>query len=325
MQVCPVRGRTGSRPDTDLGHAWPVRAVIFDIGGVVIPWVPERAFEQVMPAAEVPDFMTRIGFADWNRANDALPSIAGAEEELARRFPADEVGIRGYRTHFLRTVTSMVPGTSGIIAELARDGVVVSALTNWAADMFALARDEFGIFSRFADIVVSGQEGIVKPDPAIFLLACARLGVEPGQAVFVDDTAANADAATDAGLTGLIFTSAEQLRADLVGLGVLGAPQTVTEPIFHWTPRSEWEAALASGEYPWSGRGMGYLAEGFVHFSFEHQLPSTRARFYADLAPADLVLLRLDPDPSLPVVVEDGFPHLFAPLPVNRVQASVPA
>ena len=143
--------------------------------------------------------------------------------------------------------------------------------------------------------------------------------------MFVDDTAANADAATDAGLTGLTFTSAEQLRADLVGLGVLNAPQPVSEPIFHWTPRSEWEAALASGEYPWSGRGMGYLAEGFVHFSFEHQLAATRARFYADLAPADLVLLRLDPDPGLPVVVENGFPHLFAPLPVDRVQASVPA
>jgi uncharacterized protein (DUF952 family) len=67
---------------------------------------------------------------------------------------------------------------------------------------------------------------------------------------------------------------------------------------------------------------MGYLAEGFVHFSFEHQLPATRARFYADLAPSELVLLRLDPDPDLPIVVENGFPHLFAPLPVRWVQAS---
>jgi 2-haloacid dehalogenase len=302
-----------------------VTAVIFDIGGVVIPWIPERAFERVMPATEVPAFMSRIGFADWNRANDALTSIAGAEDDLARRFPDDAVGIRGYRQHFLSTVAGMVPGTSGIIAELARDGVVVSALTNWAADMFALARAEFGIFDRFADIVVSGREGIVKPDPAIYLLACERLGIEPGQAVFIDDTPANAIAATAAGLTGLTFTSAAQLRADLVALGLLGAPTPVTEPIFHWTPRAEWEAALASGQYPWSGRGMGYLAEGFVHFSFEHQLAATRARFYADLAAVDLTLLRLDPDPHLPIVVENGFPHLFAELPVSRVQASVPA
>jgi 2-haloacid dehalogenase len=299
--------------------------VIFDIGGVVIPWIPERAFEQVMPVAEVPGFMARIGFTDWNRTNDALDSIAEAEDELVRRFPADETGIRGYRKHFLKTVTGMVPGTSGIIAELARDGVTVSALTNWAADMFALARVEFGIFNRFADIVVSGQEGIVKPDPAIYLLACRRLGVEPAQAVFIDDTPANAEAAAAAGLTGLTFTSSQQLRADLVGLGLLGAPLPVTEPIFHWTPRAEWDAALAGGHYPWSGRGLGYLAEGFVHFSFEHQLPATRARFYADLAPEDLMLLRLDPDPLLPIVVEDGFPHLFAELPVGRVQASAPA
>ena len=302
-----------------------MRTVIFDIGGVVIPWRPERAFERVMPMHEVPAFMTRIGFADWNRANDGRASIAEAEDELVLRFPDDEVGIRGYRQHFLQTVTSMVPGTSAIIAELARAGVPVSALTNWSADLFAIARSKFGILDRFSDIVVSGQVGVVKPDPAIYLLACERLGRAPSRAVFVDDTPENAVAATRAGLTGLTFTSAGRLREDLVRLGLLGPPEPVTEPSYHWTPRAEWEAALASGFYPWSGRGIDYLAEGFVHLSFWHQLDATRARFYADLAADDLVLLRLDPDPGLPIVVEGGFPHLFAPLPVNRVHESAPA
>jgi 2-haloacid dehalogenase len=302
-----------------------VDAVIFDIGGVVIPWNPERAFEQVMPAADVPGFMARIGFADWNRANDGRDSIAEAEEELVHRFPEDEVGIRAYRQHFLHTVTSMVPGTSAIIAELSRAGVPVSALTNWSADLFAIARKEFGILDRFRDIVVSGQEGIVKPDPAIYRLACERLGIEPARAVFVDDTPTNAVAASRAGLTGITFTSAGRLREDLVRLGLLHAPDAVTQPSYHWAPRTEWEAARASGHYPWSGRGTTYLGVGFVHLSFAEQLAATRARFYADLADEDLVLLRLDPAPGLPIVVEGGFPHLFAPLPVKRVHASAPA
>ena len=299
--------------------------MIFDIGGVVIPWIPERAFEQVMPARDVPGFMTRIGFADWNRANDALSSTAEAEEELVRRFPADEVGIRSYRQHFLRTTTTMVPGTSAIIAELSRAGVAVSALTNWAADLFAISRPEFGILDRFRDIVVSGLEGIVKPDPAIYRLACERLGIDPAKAVFVDDTPTNAVAASRAGLTGITFTSAGRLREDLVRLGLLHARDAVTQPTYHWTPRTEWEAAQASGSYPWSGRGTTYLRVGFVHLSFAEQMAATRARFYADLADEDLVLLRLDPAPDLPIVVEGGFPHLFAPLPVTRVHESAPA
>ena len=298
--------------------------MIFDLGGVLIRWVPKRAFEQVMPEADVGPFMEHIGFDAWNRANDALPSIADSEAALAARFPDHADGIRAYRRHFPHTLTQ-VPGTGAVLAELNQAGVATTALTNWAGDMFAIAGERFGILKRFRDIVVSGEEGMVKPDPAIYELACRRAGVEPAQAVFVDDSPGNVTAAGKAGLTGLIFTSPEELRADLVELGVLGAPTPVSEPVFHWTPRAEWERALVDGAYPWSGRGMGYHAEGFVHFSFEGQLAATRARFYADLAPSDLVLLRLDPDPELPIVVEDGFPHLFSELPLSRVQASAPA
>ncbi len=291
--------------------------MIFDIGGVVIPWMPQRAFEQVMPAEQVPAFMERIGFAEWNRANDRLYSIDGSEDELVRRFPADELGIRAYRRHFPLTIDAMVPGSSAIIAELQQAGVTIGALTNWAAEPFAVAQAKFGILRRFRETVISGVEGIVKPDPAIYRLACERLGVGVEQAVFIDDTPANAAAASDLGMTGLHFTTAERLRDELVALGLLGERTPVGEPVYHWAHRSTWESAAAEGHYPWSGRGLDYLAEGFVHCSFEHQLSGTRQRFYADLSDADLVLLRLEPEADLPIVVEDGYPHLFAPLPLG--------
>ncbi|MCA0294530.1 MAG: HAD-IA family hydrolase [Actinobacteria bacterium] len=301
-------------------------AVIFDIGGVLINWVPERAFEQVMPADQVGPFMERVGFHDWNRANDALPSIAASEAELAARFPADADSIRAYRTHFLHTIAEEVPGTGAVVAELSAAGVTVLALTNWAADMFAVGRERFGILRRFADIVVSGAEGIVKPDPAIYSLACRRAGVQPADAVFVDDVAANIAGAQDVGLTGLLFTSADALREDLVRLGLLGPREPVTVPTYHWAVKADWQDAVAEGSWPWSGRGLTYLGEGFVHLSFADQLAGTRERFYADLADDELVLLRLDPSDDLPILVEDGFPHLFAPLPLDRVvQASAPA
>lgn len=294
-----------------------MNTVIFDIGGVVIPWLPQRAFEQVMPAEQVPAFMERIGFDEWNRANDRVRSLVEPEEELVRRFPADEVGIRGYRQHFPLTITTMVPGTSAIIAELQQAGVTVSALTNWAADPFLVAQQRFGILGRFQDIVISGIEGVVKPEPEIYLLACQRLGISPGEAVFVDDTAANAQAATAVGMTGLHFTSADRLRAELVGLGLLGPRVAIEQPVYHWALRSEWQDAQRDGRYLRSSRELGYHAAGFVHACFADQAAEVRQTFYGDLADDELVLLRLEPDAGLPIVVEDGYPHLFAPVPLD--------
>jgi 2-haloacid dehalogenase len=77
------------------------------------------------------------------------------------------------------------------------------------------------LLDRFAEIVVSGREGVTKPDPEIFLLACSRLGVAPESVVFVDDSPANVAGAEAVGMTGLLFRSAEQLRADLVASGLL--------------------------------------------------------------------------------------------------------
>jgi 2-haloacid dehalogenase len=299
-------------------------AVILDLGGVVLQWEAERAFEQVLPADEVPEFLDRIEFAAWNRRNDGGHSFEAAEAELIARFPADAEAIRSYRTYFHHALTGMVPGTSAVIAELQRAGVGLTALTNWSGETFPLAHQRFGILGRFADIVVSGDERLLKPDPAIFALACERAGIEAKEAVFVDDSSANVAAATAFGLTGLLFSDAGTLRADLGRLGLLGDRQALGRPIFHWALRTEWEAATATGEYVWSSRGATYDAEGFVHCSFADQLDGTRRRYYADLADQDVVLLELDPDdPELPVVVEPGgdaeFPHVFAPLPVASV------
>lgn len=291
--------------------------MIFDLGGVVLDWEPKRAFERVLPPEEVPALIERIGFHDWNLANDSGRDIARAEQDLIRQYPDDAAAILAYRTHFAASLTGMVPGTSAVIAELDRAGVTIVALTNWSGETFPVARHRFGILDRFAEIVVSGNEKLVKPDPAIFAVACSRSGLEPTRTVFIDDSPGNVEAAGRFGLHALQFSNAERLRTDLEELGLLPAWQPVAEPVFHWAPRSEWERAQATGEYPWSGRGIGYEQAGFVHCSFADQLARTRARFYADLGDADLVLLRL-PD-GLPVVVEDELPHLFAPLPVHGV------
>ena len=239
------------------------------------------------------------------------------ERELVERFPADQQAILGYRTHFSDTLTGMVPGTGAIVAELIKAGVRVVALTNWSAETFPYAQRRFGILKRFEDILVSGIERIVKPDPAIFELALERFGLPAEGTVFVDDSGRNVEAAAAVGLTARRFTDAETFRADLVELGLLEPRRPLTESIFHIADRQAWAELEAGGRYPWSSRGLSYDAQGFVHCSFAAQLPAVLDAHYADVAWSELILLELDPA-GLPVVVEDlgagPFPHLYAEL-----------
>ena len=305
------------------------RSVLFDLGGVVIDWDPTRAYTEVMDPTDVEAFLARIDFPAWNRRHDAGHPFDAGEQELLDRFPDEEAAVRAYRRHFGRTLAGPVPGTGAVIAELQRAGVLLAALTNWSAETFPVARERFGLLRRFAGILVSGEERLAKPDPAIFTLALERFDLDPAGCVFVDDAPANVEAAAALGLTGLLFTGAGSLRVDLEQLGLLGPRTVPAAPVLHLTERSVWRRARAEGHYPWSGRRGTYESEGFVHAGFAHQLAGTRERIYPDLPDDALVVLELDAQTlSVPVVVEDlgagPFPHLYGPLPVAEVRGEHP-
>ena len=302
------------------------RSVLFDLGGVLLGWEPARAYAEVMDPALVAEFMTRIDFPAWNRRHDAGHPFGVGERELLGRFPDEETGVRAYRRHFDRTLTGLVPGTGAVVAELQQAGVVLAALTNWSAETFPVAQQRFGLLRRFQGVLVSGAEHLAKPDPAIFRLALERFALDPAGCVFVDDAPANVAAARALGLTGLLFTGAGRLRADLEQLGLLGPRAIPAEPVLHLTEERVWREAQAVGRYPWSGRSGTYESEGFVHAGFASQLAGTRERKYGDLPDEHLVVLELDARRlSVPVVVEDlgagPFPHLYGPLPVAEVVA----
>jgi len=297
--------------------------VVFDLGGVVLGWDPRRPYQRVLAPEEVPAFLARIGFEQWNRALDAGRLFEAGEQELIERFPDSVAAIRAYREHFDQSLTGLVPGTGAVIAELQSAGLRLLALTNWSAETFPIAR-RFGLLRRFEDIVVSGQERLAKPDPAIFEVLFRRHHLDPQECLFVDDAAANVAAAAALGMTAVQFRDAPAFRSELVRLGLLADRAPVTGPIYHLTEGHLWRVAQKSGEYPWSSRDLTYEQQGYVHCSFSSQVAGVRSRTYADVADADLVLLELDPV-GLEVVVEDlragaAFPHLYAPLPLEAVR-----
>lgn len=305
--------------------------VIFDLGGVVLRWEPQRAYEQVMPADEVGDFMDEIRFNEWNLRHDAGHDWDEGEAELISRMPHQREAIEAYRRYFDLTITGMVPGTGALMTELQQAGIRLVALTNWSADLFRPTRRRFGLLNRFEGIVVSGEEGIAKPDPALFKIVFERYDVDPESAIFIDDNPKNCDTAEGLGLEVIRFTDADAARDRLVELGLLGDRAVVAGPIYHIAKRKQWEAAKEHGNYCWSTRRVTFEAQGFVHCCTADQVAAVRERSYSDLTDDELVVLQLDPArQSAPVIMEADpatgqlFPHLYGDLIPAEVTAELP-
>jgi putative hydrolase of the HAD superfamily len=96
-------------------------------------------------------------------------------------------------------------------------------LSNADASLRQRLEHEIGIEHLFDDIVCSAEVGMAKPEPGVFDLACRRLGLAPGECVFVDDYEVNVKAAQDLGMQGVLFRvdRGDELRAQLAALGVL--------------------------------------------------------------------------------------------------------
>ena len=80
---------------------------------------------------------------------------------------------------------------------------------------------EAAFFARFRDIVVSGEEKLLKPDPAIYWLALDRFRLRPADALFIDDRQINVAGAEAIGMRAHLFTDAEGLRERLRSEGLL--------------------------------------------------------------------------------------------------------
>jgi 2-haloacid dehalogenase len=199
-----------------------IKAVVFDVGRVLVQWDLRHLFAKLIADEEELDwFLENVVTPKWHFQHDAGRPLAEMVPELKLQYPAYAAHIDAYATRFIETIPGPVPGSFEIVEELAARGVPLFAITNFGAEFWHQFRPHYPIFDHFSDIVVSGVEKLVKPDAAIYQLAMSRFGLEPGQAIFIDDNLPNVLAARDNGFAGHHFTDANSLRRELQNLGLL--------------------------------------------------------------------------------------------------------
>lgn len=198
-------------------------AVIFDVGNVLYGWDPDGFLVR-----QIGDDDARMRFVDdvrlweWHETLDGGRAFADAAAELSGRFPQHAHLIAAWGERFGETITDPVPGVHAIVDALYERGVPLYAITNFSADFWPpFHAKERAFFEHFRDIVVSGEEKLLKPDPAIYRLALDRFGLQAHDALFIDDRPINVEGAEAVGIRAYLFTSAEDLRLRLVSEGLL--------------------------------------------------------------------------------------------------------
>lgn len=193
-----------------------VEAVVFDVGRVLYQWHLRHLFEKIVDdRARLETLLREVVTEEWHFEHDRGRTLGEMVPERIALYPDFEPEIRAYATRFNETIPGPVPGSHALVERLDARGVPLYAITNFGAEFWAGFRPSEPIFDRFRDIVVSGEEKLAKPDPAIFALAEARFGRSASTMLFIDDNRANVDAAAACGWHVHHFTDAAALESDL--------------------------------------------------------------------------------------------------------------
>ena len=194
-----------------------ISTVIFDLGVVLIDWNPRYLYRKIFDTEEqVNWFLENICTSEWNDEQDAGRSFEEATQALIKKHPEYTEAIAAWYGRWQETISGPIHGTVEILKELKASGNYrLYALTNWSAETFPWALENFDFLHWFEGIVVSGVEKCRKPLPEFFNILFERYAIKPGEALFIDDNLKNIDGANALGLNTITFTSPAQLARDL--------------------------------------------------------------------------------------------------------------
>jgi len=198
-----------------------MKAVVFDIGQVLVQWDPRLAFAPELGGMDAAaEFIERTDFIARNLRADGGATFADLAAELPD--PDDAALFARYPELYARTVPALIDGTWALLDRLRTAGFQIHAITNWSAETWPVGvATHPRLGTAFGVTVVSGAEGVVKPDPRIYALLCKRAGLEPQDCLFIDDSPKNVDGARAAGMQAELFTTPEALEQALAARGLL--------------------------------------------------------------------------------------------------------
>jgi len=183
---------------------------LFDLGGVFFDWDPHYFYKDVFEDQEEREnFLNNICNNAWNIQQDAGRPIKDAENDLTKKFPDYEDKIKLYYKNHHRMFRKIFKNSVDILNKLKNEKYECYVLSNWSWETFCGMDKKYPFLNKFDDLIISGKEKLVKPDPKIYKLAINRFNLIPEETVFIDDKKENIEAANKLGFLTLHLTDPE--------------------------------------------------------------------------------------------------------------------
>lgn len=199
-----------------------IKNIVFDFGGVVMDWDPRYFFKDHFNDDDKMEyFLKNIVTDEWNGEQDRGRTLAEGTELQVAKHPEWEKEIRAYYDNWTTMLKSDIPHNVAVLRKLEHSKYELFGLTNWSAETFPYALENYDFFTIFKEkIVVSGTEKLIKPDPTIWNLLLNRYQIKAEESVFIDDNAKNIEVARSLGFICIHIKEDTNLEKELRDLGI---------------------------------------------------------------------------------------------------------
>ena len=199
-----------------------IKNIIFDFGGVVMDWNPRYFFKDYFNDDEKMEyFLKNITTDEWNIEQDRGRTLAEGTAIQVANFPEWEKEIRAYYDNWTTMLKSEIADNVAVLRKLEHSEYELFGLTNWSAETFPYALENYDFFTIFkGKIVVSGTEKLIKPNPEIWHVLLNRYQIKAEESVFIDDNFKNIEVAKSLGFICIHIKEDTDLEKELRDLGI---------------------------------------------------------------------------------------------------------
>ena len=198
------------------------KGVLWDVGNVIVRWDPRTLYSKIFPEPGERDrFLAEVCTMSWHAEHDRGLPMAEGVARLTARFPEHAEAIAAWKSRWWEMFSGPILETTDAIEALHARGVPMFGLTNLSDEVAEGTLTMHPAFGLLSDIVVSGREGLIKPDPRLYAVACERARMTAGELLFVDDSPANIAAAAALGFHTHLFEDPSTLAPALRRHGLL--------------------------------------------------------------------------------------------------------
>lgn len=198
-----------------------IKAVVFDIGNVLLNWQPEALYDSVIGADRRRALFAEVNLSGMNEQIDLGAPFRDTIYAMAEAHPGWSDEIRLWHDRWSDMASPAIDHSVRLMAALKSKGIPVFSLTNFGVDSYTLAATHYPFMNDFDRDFISGHMKVIKPDPQFYQMLEDASGLSGADLIFTDDRADNIAAAAARGWQTHLFEGPEDWAARLVAEGLL--------------------------------------------------------------------------------------------------------